>query len=509
MSNYLNDFILNLLNTSINGIFVLLLVLLICLMKSRLSAQTRSRILLLAFAVLFVVFLSTPLIRSVDFSGEKKAYSVIDMNEYKQAGFISQSDRLLQKEADQKSESDAALVQELPVGELTTGFLKNWQKGFFILWLPGFLWCVMQMGIGFLGTCKIKRNAREESFPEFEKVKELLGCRKSVRVLVNSFQFSPFTFGFLRPVIVLPGEALFWTKERLEITFMHEMVHVVNADFLKNIFIRIVCAIFWFNPFIWKTLNQYHFEQEAACDMQVLSNGIEPYTYAKELLALAKSCKPAYFVNSFVGSKKSNTEKRILEILSESKPFSFSPKNYLLFTVAIMLSLLASVFTFTFVRADNLVSESAIPRVWPMSAQEYYVSSEFGDKILTETGVNKDVNRGINISWSGGVLEAYASADGVVEQITEDVFGKTFILISHPNGMSTYYKNLYCSLVKKGEKVKQGDVIGFAVGNPKNDVLKEATGNVDFHFEIRKGRKVIDPLLLLELPDGNVSVKED
>ena len=501
MTDYLNDFILNLLNTSVNGILILLTVLLICLFQSKMSSQVKSRILFLAFASLFVVFLSMPFIQNIDFMPEKETYSVINMNEYRQQELVSRSDRLLTRETEQKEMNMENLQQSVPGVDILASILENWQKGLFLVWFPGFLWCVIQLMAGFTGVCRIRRNAVEHKFAEYEKVASQLNYKKQVRVMINEFHFSPFTFGFFHPIIILPKEAIRWSAERLEVVFMHEMVHIEEADFLKNIFIRMVCAIFWFNPFVWRTLKQYHFEQESACDIQVVNNGIQPYVYAKELLELTRSCRTIHYVSSLIGSRKSNTEKRIIGILSNNRNPVFSKKQYILVTSAIIFGLLFSAFTFTFVRAENLTPSSDVPNFWPVCADSCYISSGFGDKILTETGVNKDINRGINVSWKGAILKAYATADGTVEQVSEDSFGKIAILIGHKNGYSTYYKSLCSSLVKEGDIVCKGDAIGAATGIPKTHVLSKATGNVDFQLEIRKGNKVIDPMLLIELPE--------
>jgi murein DD-endopeptidase MepM/ murein hydrolase activator NlpD len=68
-------------------------------------------------------------------------------------------------------------------------------------------------------------------------------------------------------------------------------------------------------------------------------------------------------------------------------------------------------------------------------------------------------------------------------------YGKTVIL-SHQQGYSTVYGHVDKILVKKGQVVRQGDKIG-TVGN-----TGRSTGP-HLHFEIRRHRKIIDPLKLL------------
>lgn len=59
--------------------------------------------------------------------------------------------------------------------------------------------------------------------------------------------------------------------------------------------------------------------------------------------------------------------------------------------------------------------------------------------------------------------EVYAAAEGVVEKIyTDDKYGLTLVL-SHPDGCTTYYSSLESTAdIKKGDAVSRGEVIGTA-----------------------------------------------
>ena len=65
------------------------------------------------------------------------------------------------------------------------------------------------------------------------------------------------------------------------------------------------------------------------------------------------------------------------------------------------------------------------------------------------------------------------------------------ILIKHKNNWTTAYAHLDKFLVKKGEIVKSGDVIG-SVGQTGN-VLKS-----QLHFQVRKKSRPVDPIKYLK-----------
>jgi murein DD-endopeptidase MepM/ murein hydrolase activator NlpD len=81
-----------------------------------------------------------------------------------------------------------------------------------------------------------------------------------------------------------------------------------------------------------------------------------------------------------------------------------------------------------------------------------------------------------------------ASADGTIEwiEIKNPIYGK-LIIIGHAIGFRTYYAHLSVISIRRGQKVKSGDIIGY-VGN-----TGETTGP-HLHYEIRIGEIPIDPM---------------
>lgn len=125
--------------------------------------------------------------------------------------------------------------------------------------------------------------------------------------------------------------------------------------------------------------------------------------------------------------------------------------------------------------------ESRLGFDWPVAG---VIVSRFGPK---EGGLRND---GINIRAQRGA-EVRAADHGVVAYAGNGLKGfGNLILIRHADDWVTAYAHHESLLVKRGDTVRRGDVIG-RVGS---------TGGVtepQLHFEIRRGTKALDPLGLL------------
>lgn len=97
---------------------------------------------------------------------------------------------------------------------------------------------------------------------------------------------SPFTVGVLRPVVVLPEVARSWSRSSLRNALTHELAHVARHDWLLQTLSVFVCALHWFNPFVWFAHRRLVLEAERACDEAVLRAGGDAIAYAEQLVRI-------------------------------------------------------------------------------------------------------------------------------------------------------------------------------------------------------------------------------
>lgn len=138
----------------------------------------------------------------------------------------------------------------------------------------------------------MRRRCQPVSTGTAQLAKELadeLGLRRNVTVLEAPDATMPVTWGFFRPVILLPVAARTWAAERLQVVLLHELAHVKRRDCLAQGIAELACAIHWFNPLAWHGARIMRDTREHACDDLVLNRGCKPSDYAAHLVSIARS----------------------------------------------------------------------------------------------------------------------------------------------------------------------------------------------------------------------------
>lgn len=121
------------------------------------------------------------------------------------------------------------------------------------------------------------------------------------------------------------------------------------------------------------------------------------------------------------------------------------------------------------------------PTIWPTIG---WVSSPFTYRDDPFTG-KRTFHYGIDIATNFG-NPIVATADGIVLSLGNDKIGGRSIIISHGRGITTHYLHLSKFLVRAGQKVKRGDVIGLVGKSGK------ALGP-HLHYEVRINNRPANP----------------
>jgi beta-lactamase regulating signal transducer with metallopeptidase domain len=95
------------------------------------------------------------------------------------------------------------------------------------------------------------------------------------------------TFGWVRPVIVLPPEWRDWSREERRTALAHELAHIRHGDFVRGLLMRSIEAIYWFHPLTrWLGLVM-EWQQEIDADRRASELVEDRQLYRKSLARLA------------------------------------------------------------------------------------------------------------------------------------------------------------------------------------------------------------------------------
>ena len=136
---------------------------------------------------------------------------------------------------------------------------------------------------------------------------------------------------------------------------------------------------------------------------------------------------------------------------------------------------------------DKLSMLASIPAIQPVSNKNLKrMASGYGYRIHPIYKTRK-MHAGMDFSAKTGT-EIYATGNGTIKKVRRSKKGYgNYVEINHGYGYKTLYAHMSKFIVKKGQKVKRGELIGY-VGNTGTSVAPH------LHYEVIKNGKKIDPV---------------
>lgn len=126
--------------------------------------------------------------------------------------------------------------------------------------------------------------------------------------------------------------------------------------------------------------------------------------------------------------------------------------------------------------------------IWPVTGDIEVVYS-MDELVYNKTMSDWRTHDGIDIAAKLGT-KVFAAADGTVAAVTWDDLLGTTVVIDHGNGLKSVYADLAKTpVVKTGDKVAMGAVIG-AVGDT---AIGESSETAHLHFAMTKDGKAVSP----------------
>lgn len=192
-----------------------------------------------------------------------------------------------------------------------------------LLWVIG-LAIVSLRGVGgILYLKRLKLNATEVQQPEIIRLladlRSDFGLKTAVLIKESSKVMSPLVSGYFKPIILFPlGLIQGLTTEEVEVILLHELAHLKRNDFLINIVINGLRAVYFYHPAYWWLQSQLDNEREYATDEMVMSKQSNGLLLVK---ALAKTQEYKMTTPSlgFAGNSKNQLLKRVNRIMKKQQ----------------------------------------------------------------------------------------------------------------------------------------------------------------------------------------------
>ena len=127
----------------------------------------------------------------------------------------------------------------------------------------------------------------------FREVAKSLSIRRIPELLISSERTGPYSFGVLRPTIVIPAicrDRL--TPSEIRVAMAHELVHHRRRDLIVNAIQVAIAIVWWFHPVVWLLNRSIRQVREDCCDDALLNSRLtDPVEYCQTLLNVARFCE--------------------------------------------------------------------------------------------------------------------------------------------------------------------------------------------------------------------------
>jgi beta-lactamase regulating signal transducer with metallopeptidase domain len=202
-------------------------------------------------------------------------------------------------------------------------FSTTWLAVAFMIWFCGALLGLIAVLLGHVRLRRLARRGLPLQTPDWalllRQARDTLRLRRPVSLWQSVDNSMPLTWGWWRPVVLLPAEAEQWPAQRRRVVLLHELAHVKRWDCLTQTIAQIVRALYWINPLVWLATRRMCIERERACDDLVLNGGCKASDYATQLVAIAQTYRHMPQVAAIAMARSSQIKGRIAAIVDASR----------------------------------------------------------------------------------------------------------------------------------------------------------------------------------------------
>ncbi len=169
-----------------------------------------------------------------------------------------------------------------------------------VLWLAGAAVCAGWLLRGHLMSLRRYREALPLHDPGVERLCRGLVPHRTVSVRLCQGLGTPLTYGFFRPVILLPSDLDRRDRRQLGYILAHELTHIRRGHIPFKYLLALALCLHWFNPLAWVMYILAGRDIELTCDEAVLRRTRDGRaSYAMALIAMEERRAPDPLLSGF------------------------------------------------------------------------------------------------------------------------------------------------------------------------------------------------------------------
>jgi TonB family protein len=218
-------------------------------------------------------------------------------------------------------------------------------------WLAGALVFAAVVMVGLASVARITARASDVAEIRWRGALDALcarfGVTRQVRLARTTSSDVLATWGWRSPRVLLPCDACSWSDDRIHVVLCHELAHIRRNDWLVQVGVEFVRALFWFNPLAWIACTRLRRESELACDDEVLGAGVGGRDYAAQLVALARQFRRRgpVWLSAMPMAHPSTLERRIRAMLNPAVDRRLPPRRVMAGLAAALLVVMVPLVT--------------------------------------------------------------------------------------------------------------------------------------------------------------------
>ena len=285
-----------------------------------------------------------------------------------------------------------------------------------IVLASGILLRLIWLGAGFCRLRRLRRRTRRLVLPPHLKLltEEM---EVSTRFRVSSEVTGPITFGWFRPVIVVPESFAELDEAMQKAVACHELLHVKRDDWFWNTTEELVRTVFWFHPGVYWLIGRIQLTREQVVDERAVALLGSRKTYLHSLVEIARWKNSAAFLPAPLFLRECQFSRRVRQLLQFREVRMSKAKSTIFWSVCAAL-LLATGWWSLAALPLTATPSARMPQKEPTAGEPVRVGSRvMANKLVHKVEPEMPGRPGSSRPLDQFILSIVVDKDGEVQEV--------------------------------------------------------------------------------------------